>query len=183
MIVLGDNWNAACGEHTPSDEIDLCEFDQKLSRVCVHLADQQPRSLDETSCCSIGDKELILSNRNLVFVVDDDPGILRGLKRLLREYGYDSLLFQSAKAFQAHDDFGNAICVVLDVQLDGESGIEVRYQMSEAGISLPVIYITANDSDTIRAAAMKSGCIAYLTKPFPARSLIEPIERAAAGLA
>ena len=124
---------------------------------------------------------MILSNRKLVFVGDDDPGILRGLKRLLREYGYDSLLFQSAKAFQAHDDFGGAICVVLDIQLDGESGIEIRYRLAEAGISLPVIYITANDSDAIRTAAMESGCIAYLTKPFPAKLLIELIARAAAG--
>ena len=114
-------------------------------------------------------------------MVDDDPGILRGLKRLLREYGYDSLLFQSARAFQNHKDFKQAICVVLDVQLDGESGIEVRHQLTEAGISLPVIYITANDSDRIRTAAMNSGCIAYLTKPFTAKSLIEPIERLAAG--
>jgi len=124
-----------------------------------------------------------LSNRKQVFVVDDDPGVLRGLKRLLREYGYDSLLFQSANAFQAHNDFGRAICVVLDIQLDGVSGIEVRCRLTEAGISLPVIYITANDSDVVRMAAMESGCIAYLTKPFPAKSLIEPIERAAAGLA
>jgi len=124
-----------------------------------------------------------LSHRKRVLVVDDDLGILRGLKRLLREYGYESLLFQSAKAFQAHDDFGSAICVVLDIQLNGESGIEVRSRLSEAGVSLPVIYITANDSDTIRTAAMKSGCIAYLTKPFSAKSLMEPIERAAAGLA
>ena len=127
-------------------------------------------------------KEVILPNRRLVFVVDDDPGILGGLKRLLREYGYDSLLFQSAKAFQDHDDFDGAVCVVLDIQLKGESGIEVRYRLTKAGISVPVIYITANDSDTIRAAAMESGCIAYLTKPFSARSLIEPIEKVAAGL-
>jgi FixJ family two-component response regulator len=66
--------------------------------------------------------------------------------------------------------------------LQGESGIEVRYQLTEAGIKLPVIYITANDSDAIRSAAMKSGCIAYLTKPFSAKSLIEPIERLAARL-
>ena len=119
----------------------------------------------------------------MIFVVDDDPGILKGLKRLLREHGYDSLLFQSARAFRDHYDFAGAICVVLDIQLDGESGIEVRYRLTEAGISLPVIYITANDSDIIRTAAMESGCIAYLTKPFAAKSLIEPIERAAAGLA
>jgi FixJ family two-component response regulator len=127
-------------------------------------------------------KGLIVSNRKLVFVVDDDPGILKSLKRLLREHGYDSLLFQSAKAFRDHDDFAGAICVVLDIQLDCESGIDVRYWLSHAGVSVPVIYITANDSDIIRTAAMKSGCIAYLTKPFAATSLIEPIERAAAGL-
>jgi FixJ family two-component response regulator len=124
-----------------------------------------------------------LVESKVVFAVDDDPGILKGLKRLLREHDYDSLLFQSAKTFQDHDDLAGAICVVLDVQLDGESGIEVRYWLSETGVSLPVIYITANDSDTVRTAAMESGCIAYLTKPFPAKSLIEPIERAAAGLA
>ena len=118
-----------------------------------------------------------MSIRKLVLVVDDDPGILRGLKRLLREHGYDSLLFQSAKAFQAQRDFGQAVCVVLDIQLKGESGIDLRCRLTEAGISLPVIYITANDSDAIRRAATKSGCIAYLTKPFTAKSLIEPIER------
>jgi FixJ family two-component response regulator len=124
-----------------------------------------------------------LPNQKLVFVVDDDPGVLKGLKRLLREHGYDSLLFQSARAFKDHDDFAQAICVVLDIQLGGESGIEVRYWLSDEAVSIPVIYITASDSDVVRRAALESGCIAYLTKPFPARSLIEPIKRVAAGLA
>ena len=118
-----------------------------------------------------------MSIRKLVVVVDDDPGILKGLERLLREHGYDSLLFQSAKAFQAQRDFGQAICVVLDIQLKGESGIDLRCRLTEAGMSLPVIYITGNDSDASRKAATKSGCIAYLTKPFTAKSLIEPIDR------
>jgi FixJ family two-component response regulator len=122
-------------------------------------------------------------NRKLVFVVDDDPGILRGLKRLLGQHGYETLLFQTAHAFEKQRDFASAICIVLDIQLNGDSGIEVRYRLVEAGISLPVIYITANDNPAVRAAALESGCIAYLTKPFPAKSLIEPIERAAAGLA
>jgi FixJ family two-component response regulator len=124
-----------------------------------------------------------LPNQKLVFVVDDDAGILKGLKRLLREHGYDSLLFQSANAFRDHDDFAQAICVVLDIQLGSESGIEVRSWLSDEGVSIPVIYITANDSEVVRKAAIESGCIAYLTKPFPARSLIEPIARVAAGLA
>ena len=56
-------------------------------------------------------------------------------------------------------------------------------ELKAAGVSLPVIYITGKDTHATRMAAMASGCIAYLTKPFAARSLIEPIERACAGLA
>ncbi len=124
-----------------------------------------------------------MGNRNVVFVVDDDPGMLKGLKRLLREHGYDSVVFSSAEEFQKHDDFESACCVVLDINLNNESGIELRHRLKAAGISLPVIYITANDSPAVRMAAIESGCIAYLTKPFGAKSLIEPIERVAAGVA
>ena len=125
----------------------------------------------------------ILRNRNVVFVVDDDVGTLRGLKRLLREHGYDSVVFSSAEEFQNHEDFDSACCVVLDIDLNKESGIELRHRLRAAGISLPVIYITANDSPAVRMAAIESGCIAYLTKPFRARSLIEPIEKATTGAA
>src|SRR3954471_15399443 len=62
-----------------------------------------------------------LQNRNLVFVVDDDAGTLRGLKRLLRAHGYDSVLFPSAEAFRNHGQFEAACCVVLDVNLNKES--------------------------------------------------------------
>ena len=125
----------------------------------------------------------ILRKRNVVFVVDDDLGMLKGLERLLRHYGYDSVLFSSAEEFQNHDDFDSACCVVLDINLNNESGIELRHRLRVAGISLPIIYITANDSPTVRRAAIESGCIAYLTKPFGAKSLIESIDRVAAGAA
>ena len=124
-----------------------------------------------------------MSKRKIVFVVDDDPGMLRGVKRLLREHGYDSLLFHSADALQKHDDFDQAICVVLDINLGDESGIELRHRLREAGVAVPVIYITGKDNHATRMAAIESGCIAYLTKPFAAHTLIEPIARASAGLA
>lgn len=118
-----------------------------------------------------------------VFVVDDDPGMLRGVNRLLRRHGYDSVLFESAETFENHNDVDRALCVILDINLKNESGIEVRRRLKAAGISVPVIYITGNDSHSVRMAALESGCIAYLTKPFPAKSLIEPLEQASAGLA
>ena len=124
-----------------------------------------------------------MPNRNVVFVVDDDPGMLRSVKRLLRSNGYGSLLFSSAKAFKNHVDFEGAVCVVLDINLGDGSGIELRNGLKAAGNSVPVIYMTGNDNPAAREAALQSGCLAYLTKPFSAKSLMEPLQRASAGFA
>ena len=121
-----------------------------------------------------------LPNRNLILVVDDDRGILRGMKRLLRQHGYDTLLFPSADAFKNHNDFENVVCIILDINLNDGSGIELRNRLKAAGISVPVIYITATDNPAVRMAALQSGCLAYLTKPFSANSLIEPLKIASA---
>ncbi|WFU18514.1 response regulator [Bradyrhizobium sp. CB3481] len=121
-----------------------------------------------------------MNQRKVVFVVDDDPSMLKGMRRLLKQHGFDTVPFETAKALQDHDDFAQAFCLILDINLGDGSGIELRHRLAEAGVSLPVIYITGNDSDATRMAAMASGCVAYLTKPFTAQSLIEPISRAAA---
>ena len=109
--------------------------------------------------------------------------MLKGMRRLLRQHGYETVPFETAKALRDHPDFDQAFCIVLDVNLSDGSGIDLRHQLAEAGVALPVIYITGNDSHATRMAAMASGCLAYLTKPFSASSLIEPIERAAAAAA
>jgi FixJ family two-component response regulator len=124
-----------------------------------------------------------MPNRKVVFVVDDDPAMLRSVARLLRQFGYASVLFPSAEAFANHSDFGKAVCVIFDINLGDGSGIELRHRLKAAGHSVPVIYITGNDSPAVRAAAHQSGCLAYLTKPFSAKSLIASIEQASAALA
>ena len=124
-----------------------------------------------------------MPQQNVVLVVDDDAMMLKSVARLLRQLGYASVLFPSAEAFANHSDFDGVICVLLDIDLGDVSGIEVRRRLKEANISVPVIYITGNDSPTVRRAAHQSGCLAYLTKPFSAKSLMEPLHRAATGLA
>ena len=124
-----------------------------------------------------------MPEQNVVLVVDDDAMMLKSVARLLRQLGYASLLFPSAEAFANHSDFDGVICVVLDINLGDVSGIDVRRRLKEANSSVPVIYITGTDSPAVRAAAHQSGCLAYLTKPFSAKSLIEPLHRAATGLA
>jgi FixJ family two-component response regulator len=121
-----------------------------------------------------------LPHHKTVFVVDDDPSMLKGVGRLLKQYGFVAVPFETAKALKDHNNFDQAFCIVLDVNLSDGSGIELRHQLADSGVDLPIIYITGNDSDATRIAAQASGCLAYLTKPFTARSLIEPIERAAA---
>jgi len=115
-----------------------------------------------------------------VILVDDDRAILRSVGRLLRQYGFSVAVFDSVEAFQACADLEAAFCIVLDINLKDGSGIELRRHLSELGVSLPVIFITGNDSDATRHAALEAGCAAYLAKPFPAHSLVEPIRRAAA---
>ena len=121
-----------------------------------------------------------MPNRNLVVVVDDDPGMLRGVERLLRQHAYEPILFSSAEAFKNHTDFEKAVCVILDINLNDGSGIELRHRLKADGHSVPVIYMTASDNPAVRRAALDSGCIAFLTKPFSTHSLIEPLNKVSA---
>ena len=117
-----------------------------------------------------------MPHQNLVLVVDDDLGMLRGIQRLLRQHAYEPIVFSSAEAFKRHADFEKAVCIILDINLNDGSGIELRHGLNATGVSVPVIYITGNDNPAVRTAALQSGCLAYLTKPFSAKSLIEPLK-------
>ena len=116
-----------------------------------------------------------LQDRNLVLVVDDDLGILQGVQRLLRLHAYEPILFSSAEAFKNHTDFKKVVCVILDINLNDGSGIDLRHRLKAAGIRVPVIYITGNEEPAVRKAALDSGCIAFLTKPFSVQDLMEPL--------
>jgi CheY-like chemotaxis protein len=152
------------------------------------VTDRQPRQstnsffslLSQGTIAGLG--VIPLPHRNLILVVGRRPRMLRGAKRLLREHGFVSVLFASAVAFQNHNDFETALCVILDINLNDGSAIELRRRLKADGVSVPVIYITRNDNPAVRKAALESGCIALLNKPFSAKSLIGPLKMAPAGL-
>jgi FixJ family two-component response regulator len=125
-------------------------------------------------------KVRVVAARNVVYVVDDDAGMLKGIERLLKASGFDAEVFESAEDFHDRANPSNGLCLVLDVQLGGMSGIELSRLLVKRGSALPVIFISANDNDTTRKATRDAGCVAYLPKPFPAKSLIDAIERASA---
>ena len=116
-----------------------------------------------------------------VIVVDDDPGVLKAVQRLLRQHNYEPILFSSAEELEQHADISNALCIILDINLDRSSGIDLRHQLKAKGASVPVIFITGNATPSVREAARRSGCVAFLTKPFSAHELIEPLKKASGG--
>ena len=114
-----------------------------------------------------------------VLVIDDDAGMRRSVQRLLRLHGYASSTFESVDAFFAHANFRDALCVVVDVNLKGRSGIDVKRMLSSVNCALPVIFVTGGDCEVDRAEALDAGCVAYIRKPVTARALIDPSRRVA----
>ena len=127
---------------------------------------------------AIAGKPSALPKRRTVYVVDDDPSMLRSVRRLLRAHGFPSVPFSTAEDLQSNGKFDQAFCIILDINLGHGSGIELRHHLAVAGVTVPIIYITGNYSEATRMAAIESGCLAYLTKPFTATSLIEAVENA-----
>lgn len=121
-----------------------------------------------------------MRKRSFVFVVDDDASMRTSIQRVLRAEGFSATLFGSTEALLDHDDFEEAFCIVIDINLNGYSGIDLRRSLSTEGVTAPVVFITGNDSEANRRAAIESGCIAYLNKPFSSSSLIEAVTRARA---
>ena len=120
------------------------------------------------------------TERKLVAVVDDDLSMLKGVQRLLAAHGFDTEVFSSAEGFLGRAGDRELTCLVLDIQLGGMSGIELRRRLASSGSTVPVIFITAVDDQAIHDEARDAGCVACLQKPFPAKMLIGAIEQAAA---
>jgi FixJ family two-component response regulator len=121
-----------------------------------------------------------VATANLVLVVDDDPSTRKAMARLLRLRGFDAELFESGEAFLAQADWRAALCAVFDIQLPGITGIELRQRLAGVQAPLPIIFMTANDSDAMRRSAEEAGCVAYLSKPFTLQTLASAIDAAVA---
>jgi FixJ family two-component response regulator len=110
-----------------------------------------------------------------IAVVEDDPSMLQGLNRLLSAHGFRVERFTSAESFLHDIAKCEAKCLVVDIHLGGISGIDLKRRLTESGSDLPVIFMTAIDSDATRQEAFDAGCVAYLRKPFLAKLLIDAI--------
>ena len=104
-----------------------------------------------------------------IFLVDDDPGVLRALARVLREDGWSVETFESAEAFLARPDPKAEGCLVLDVTMPGLDGLELQQQLAAAGEALPIVFISGHGDIPMSVRAIKAGATDFLTKPVEAR--------------
>ena len=113
--------------------------------------------------------------QTVVGVVDNDPGMLRAVTRLLTANGFLVQPYVSAEAFLQVVTNNELTCLVVDIHLDGMSGIDLRRRLAALSRAPPVIFMTAFDNPGTRQEATQAGCAAYLQKPFPSSQLIEAI--------
>src|SRR6266571_6153831 len=114
--------------------------------------------------------------KSTVLVVDDDPAVRASIGRLLRSLDLDAQLFASIADFLKSDPPDGPSCLVLDVRLPGQSGLELQRELAGANRQLPIIFITGHGDIPMSVQAMKGGAIEFLTKPFREQDLLEAIQ-------
>jgi len=117
---------------------------------------------------------------SLVFVIDDDASVRKGLSRLLRSADYKSEVFSSATDFLERDPHPGPSCVVVDVRMPGVNGIDLQETLLQRRRQEQLIFITGHGDIPMCAQAMKAGAVDFLPKPFRNQQLLECIERALA---
>ena len=113
-----------------------------------------------------------------VFIIDDDADVRVSIQGLLKSVGLRSESFESPREFLGSQRSDGPSCLVLDVRLPGISGLDVQHQLAEAGVQLPVIFITGHGDIPMTVKAMKSGAVEFLTKPFRDQDLLDAIQQA-----
>jgi FixJ family two-component response regulator len=119
-----------------------------------------------------------LSQNPVISIIDDDESVRAATNRLVRSLGLVALTFSGADEFLRSPRLDDTSCVIADVQMPGMSGIEMQSVLIARGKNIPIIFITAFPDEKIRARAMESGAVGFLSKPFKGSSLIEFIEAA-----
>jgi FixJ family two-component response regulator len=113
-----------------------------------------------------------------VFVIDDDPGIRAAIQGQLKAAGLRAEGFETAEQFLQRKPSDSPSCLILDVSLPGINGLEFQQQLRNAGVYIPIIFVTAYGDIPMSVKAMKSGAVEFLTKPFRRQVLLDAVQQA-----
>ena len=114
----------------------------------------------------------------VVFIVDDDAGVRRSIQDLLASVALRSEAFAAPQEFLDSKRADCPGCLVLDVRLPGMSGLDFQRALAEAGMTIPIIFITAHGDVPMSVQAMKSGAVEFLMKPFRPQDLLDAVQQA-----
>ena len=111
-----------------------------------------------------------------VFVIDDEASVRKSVARLLRSAGHRVETFGSAEEFLRRPHHDGSGCLILDVKMPGQSGLELQEALASAGYHLPVIFVSGRSDIPISVKAMKAGAVDFLTKPFQHTNLLKAVD-------
>ena len=113
-----------------------------------------------------------------VFIVDDDSGMRQAVQDLVESVGLRAESFSTGEEFLKRQRTTDPGCLVLDVRLPQMSGLDFQRQLTEIGVQIPIIFITAHGDIPMSVRALKSGAVEFLTKPFRDQDLLDAIQQA-----
>ena len=113
-----------------------------------------------------------------VFIVDDDSGMRQAVQDLVESVGLRAESFSTGEEFLKRQRTTDPSCLVLDVRLPQMSGLDFQRQLTEIGVQIPIIFITAHGDIPMSVRALKSGAVEFLTKPFRDQDLLDAIHQA-----
>ena len=120
-----------------------------------------------------------MTEKNTVFLIDDDASVRKGLTRLTKSAGYQVQSFASAHEFlDAKPQSAGPACLVLDVRMPGLNGLDLQRELLAANAILPIIFITGHGDIPMSVQAMKGGAVDFLPKPVREETLLPAIEQA-----
>lgn len=114
--------------------------------------------------------------QSVIFVIDDDPSMRDALEDLLRSIDLDVRVFKSTQEFLASGRPDVPGCLVLDVRIPGQGGLNLQQALAASGIDLPIVFITGHGDIPMAVQAIKAGAIDFLTKPFRDQELLDAIQ-------
>jgi FixJ family two-component response regulator len=115
---------------------------------------------------------------NTIFLVDDEPPVVRALERLLRAAGYEVQGFLSSRAFLEQHDPAIPGCAVLDIAIDGMNGFELQELLADSRCERPVVFLTGRGDIPMSVRAMRAGAVSFLMKPVQGEELLDAIRLA-----
>jgi FixJ family two-component response regulator len=144
------------------------------STSCVEHSTRRP--LSDTPLA--GDAQMMPRTAHTVFVIDDDEEVRMSIQGLLKVAGLHSESFGTAEEFLRNNLPDGPSCLVLDVSLPGVDGLELQRKLAEAGVRIPIVFITGHGDIPMTVKAIKSGAVEFLTKPFVDQDLLNAIQQA-----